>query len=254
MKRNSADYNRMNITVAHLHKSFLVHQKQKELFADFSFSITFKHVLALLGPSGSGKTTLLRILAGLEIPERGSVMIDGEALAFDPQSLYRHRQKLGVVFQQQNLFPHLTALENVMLPLTVVHRQEHAVAKKKAEEILEQLKLSEHQHKKPGQLSGGQGQRVAIARALVTRPQFLLFDEPTSSLDPEMKSEVLELIVKLRVFQIPVLLVTHEIEFAKKCADQMMFLVAGKAIEQGEVGNIFSHPKEEELKRFLGLV
>lgn len=244
----------MNITVAHLHKSFLVHQQPKELFTDLSFSMTFNRVLALLGPSGSGKTTLLRILAGLEVPERGSVMIDGEALSFDPRSLHHYRQKLGVVFQQQNLFPHYTALENVMLPLTVVHRKKHAVAKKEAEEILEQLKLSEHQHKKPNQLSGGQGQRVAIARALVTRPQFLLFDEPTSSLDPEMKSDVFDLIAELNIFKTPLLLVTHEIDFAKKCADQIMFLAEGKIVEQAEKEIFFSHPKTEQAKRFLGLI
>jgi polar amino acid transport system ATP-binding protein len=243
----------LNITIAHLHKSFLVHHRLKNLFDDLSFSITFQHVLALLGPSGGGKTTLLRILAGLEIPESGSLTVDGKNVRFDTKSLYHYRQKLGVVFQQQNLFPHLTALENVMLPLTVVQRLEHAVAKKKAEEILDQLQLSAHQHQKPHQLSGGQGQRVAIARALITRPQFLLFDEPTSSLDPEMKSEVLELIAQLRSFQIPLVLVTHEMEFAKKCADQVIYLANGKMIDQGATKHFFSHPKTEELKRFLEL-
>ncbi|MFZ4116727.1 MAG: amino acid ABC transporter ATP-binding protein [Chthoniobacterales bacterium] len=243
----------MNITVAHLTKSFLVDDHSKELFPDLSFSITFKHVLALLGPSGSGKTTLLRILAGLEIPEGGSVVVNGETVVFDASSLHRYRKKLGVVFQQQNLFPHLTALENVMLPLTAVHREAPTVAKRKAEEMLSQLQLSEHQHKKPHQLSGGQGQRVAIARALVTHPQFLLFDEPTSSLDPEMKSEVLDLIAQLRFFQIPMLLVTHEIEFAKKCADQMIFLAEGKIIHQGETEHFFTHPKTEKIKRFLSM-
>ncbi len=243
----------MNITIAHLSKNFLVHQQPKALFSDLCFSITFQHVLALFGPSGSGKTTLLRILAGLEIPESGSVVVDGETVAFDTSSLHHYRKKLGVVFQQQNLFPHLTALENVMLPLTAVHAVAHAVAKKRAEEMLGQLQLLEHQHKKPHQLSGGQGQRVAIARALITHPQFLLFDEPTSSLDPEMKSEVLDLMAQLRVFQIPILLVTHEIEFAKKCADQMMFLADGKIVHQGATEHFFTHPKTKGLTRFLGI-
>ena len=241
----------MNITVTHLHKGFLVHQKLKKLFTGLSFSTSFKHVLALLGPSGSGKTTLLRILAGLEIPESGSLMIDQENVAFDSRSLYHYRKKLGVVFQQHNLFPHLTALENVMLPLRVVQGLEEAVAKKQAEEMLEQLQLSAYQHQKPNQLSGGQGQRVAIARALVTRPQLLLFDEPTSSLDPKMKSEVWELIAQLRTSNIPMILVTHEIAFAKKCADQVLFLAEGKMIDQGPTEYFFSHPKTEELKKFL---
>ncbi len=241
----------MNITVTHLKKSFVIDKKIKILFSDLSFSVTFDHVLALLGPSGGGKTTLLRILAGLEIPKHGSVMVDGESISFDPQSLYYYRQKIGVVFQQQNLFPHLTALENIMLPMTVVQRMKHSIAKKKAEEMLEQLQLLAHQHQKPHQLSGGQGQRVAIARALITRPQFLLFDEPTSSLDPEMKSEVLELIAQLRTFRIPMVLVTHEIDFARKCADQVLFLAEGKIVDQGSTKHFFTQPKTEELKRFL---
>lgn len=241
----------MNITVTHLQKSFLSSQKEKEIFTDFSFSITFNHVLALLGQSGSGKTTLLRVLAGLEIPERGAVIINGEVLDFSASALHEYRKKIGVVFQQQNLFPHYTALENVMLPLTAVHHQTKAVAKKAAQEILEQLQLSAHQHKKPHQLSGGQGQRVAIARALVTRPEFLLFDEPTSSLDPEMKAEVLRLIEELKKFQIPIFLVTHEIAFARQCADQMMFLAEGKIVEQGTTENFFSYPKSERVKQFL---
>ena len=229
----------MNITITHLQKSFLVKKQLKKLFTDLSFSITFEHVLALLGPSGSGKTTLLRILAGLEIPESGSLFVNQRHISFDPRSLHAYRQKLGVVFQQQNLFPHLTALENVMLPLRVVQGLKYPVAKKQAEEILEQLHLLAHQHQKPHQLSGGQAQRVAIARALATRPEFLLFDEPTSSLDPAMKAEVLELIATLRTSRIPMILITHEIDFAKKCADQVIFLADGKIINQGASEQFF---------------
>jgi len=229
----------VNITLAHLNKSFLVKKQTKKLFTDLSFSITFEHVLALLGPSGSGKTTLLRILAGLEVPESGSLCVNQREISFDPRSLHTYRQKLGIVFQQQNLFPHLTALENVMLPLRVVQGVKDPVAKKQAEEILEQLHLLAHQHQKPHQLSGGQAQRVAIARALATRPEFLLFDEPTSSLDPAMKSEVFELIATLRTSRIPMILITHELDFAKKCADQVIFLADGKIINQGASEQFF---------------
>ncbi len=240
----------MNITIEHLCKSFLLQHQHKKLFDDFSVSITFDHVLALLGPSGSGKTTLLRLLAGLEIPEQGSILINGEAIPSDEASLERYRRKLGVVFQQQSLFPHLSALENVILPLKLVHHVPSLLAKKRAQEILEQLHLKEHQYKKPHQLSGGQAQRVAIARALVTSPTWLLLDEPTSSLDPGMKSEVLELILELRSRSIPILLVTHEIEFAKKCADQMIFLVEGSITYQGAMENFFKSTTGEHEEHF----
>ncbi len=241
----------MNITVSHLSKSFLVQGEKKSLFEELSFSIDLDHVLALLGPSGSGKTTLLRILAGLEAPEQGSISIDGAPVVFEEEALRRYRQTLGVVFQHQNLFPHYTALENIMLPLTLVQAMPLEVAKKQGLELMERLRISQHAPKKPHQLSGGECQRVAIARALVTRPKFLLFDEPTSSLDVEMKVEVLDLIAELREFKTPLFLVTHEIGFAKKCADQILFMADGKILEQSAASSFFLHPKTERAQRFL---
>lgn len=244
----------MNITVSELSKYFVVQGKRKALFENLSFSIDVDSVVALLGPSGSGKTTLLRIIAGLEIPEKGSIFIDDKKLVFEERFLENYRKNLGIVFQQQNLFPHYTVIENVMLPLRLVQGKTLEVSRKEAEEVMERLKLTQHYQKKPHQLSGGESQRVAIARSLVTRPQFLLFDEPTSSLDVEMKVEVLDLIAELKELQIPLLLITHEIGFAKKCADQILFMAQGKIIEQGGVESFFLHPKTEPVKQFLKTV
>jgi polar amino acid transport system ATP-binding protein len=162
-----------------------------------------------------------------------------------------YRRSLGVVFQAYNLFPHMTALQNVELPLTVVHRMEAPAAKERAREVMERLGLADHAGKMPAQLSGGQRQRVAIARALAAKPRFLLFDEPTSALDPEMTAEVLELIAELRDIGTPMLLVTHEMGFARKIADQVAFLAEGRVLEQGVAGEFFANPRTEHAQRFL---
>lgn len=221
---------------------------------DLTLEVTFPHVLALLGPSGGGKSTLLRVIAGLERPEAGSVSIDGALVPLGPMEeavLRDYRRSLGVVFQAYNLFPHMTALQNVELPLTVVHRMEAPAAKERAREVMERLGLADHAGKMPAQLSGGQRQRVAIARALAAKPRFLLFDEPTSALDPEMTAEVLELIAKLRDIGTPMLLVTHEMGFARKIADQVAFLAEGRVLEQGVAGEFFANPRTEHAQRFL---
>jgi polar amino acid transport system ATP-binding protein len=245
----------MKISVSHLKKNFTLEHQQTELFQDLSFSVEFDHVLALIGPSGSGKTTLLRLLAGLERPDEGIITINEERLQFhSPKWLKQYQKKLGFVFQQQNLFPHYTALENVMLPLTLVHHEKSATAQEKAIAIMERLKIFQHAAKKPHQLSGGEAQRVAIARALVTEPQFLLLDEPTASLDPEMKVEILDLIAALKTMARPIIVVTHEMGFARTCAERLLFLEQGVILEQGETTPFFDHPQHPRVKKFLSHV
>ncbi len=245
----------MKISVSHLKKSFFLGRHRAELFQALSFSIEFDHVLAIIGPSGSGKTTLLRLLAGLEQPEEGQILINEEPLQFYSEKWLQHyQQNLGFVFQQQNLFPHYTALENVTLPLKLVHHEKPALAEKKAIAMMQRLKIFQHAAKKPNQLSGGEAQRVAIARALVTNPRFLLLDEPTASLDPEMKVEILDLILELKTMESPILLVTHEMNFARICAEQILFLEQGSILEQGGAASFFDHPQHPRVKKFLSKI
>jgi len=213
--------------------------------------VEFPHVLGLLGPSGSGKSTLLRIIAGLEVPDSGSISLDGEIIPAEERTLRDYRRSLGVVFQAYNLFPHMTALQNVMLPLTAVHGLEENPARLRALEIMERLGLADHAGSRPAALSGGQRQRVAIARALAAKPRFLLFDEPTSALDPEMTAEVLQLIAELRETGTPMLLVTHEMGFARKVADQVAFLADGKVLEHSSAAKFFSNPETRQAAQFL---
>jgi polar amino acid transport system ATP-binding protein len=210
--------------------------------------------IVLIGPSGSGKSTLLRILAGLEMPDEGSVEIDGEPLVYSEESLIRHRRGIGTVFQSFNLFPHLTALENVTLPLVQAHGYGKLQAKEYAMELLSRFQLEAHAGKRPFELSGGQQQRVAIVRACAVKPRFLLFDEPTSALDPEMTAEVLDIIAELRAEGRELILVTHEMGFAKRVADHCLFLAAGRILESGPVQQLFSDPRTAELRGFLDRV
>jgi polar amino acid transport system ATP-binding protein len=235
-------------------KSFLSQGRPQKALVDVSFATDFHHVLVLLGPSGGGKSTLLRILAGLAAPDSGEVRIDGALLPKAESELRAYRSRLGVVFQSFNLFPHMTALANVMLPLVRVHGVVEAEAKERALQIMDRLGLSDHVGKHPLQLSGGQSQRVAIARALAPKPRLLLFDEPTSALDPEMTAEVLMLIAELRESHTPMILVTHEIGFARKIADRIAFLAEGRVLEEGSVIDFFSSPSTKEAKRFLAKV
>lgn len=244
----------MKLEIQQITKSFGVGAERRKVLDRMNFTVEFPHVLALLGPSGGGKSTLLRVVAGLEQPDEGVVFIDGIMIPQQETELRDYRRSLGVVFQAFNLFPHMTALQNVMLPLTAVHGQEIMAARSRALEVMDRLGLADHAEKKPGQLSGGQRQRVAIARALAAKPRFLLFDEPTSSLDPEMTAEVLELIAELKQSDAPMLLVTHEMGFARKIADQVAFLSDGKVLESGSADDFFHAPQTSEARRFLAKV
>lgn len=219
-----------------------------------SLSLPEIGTVALLGPSGGGKTTLLRILAGLEVPDSGEISLDNETLRFDEGYLLRHRRSIGTVFQSFNLFPHLSALRNISLPLEKVHGYPPGEAADYALELLARFRLAGHEFKTPAQLSGGQKQRVAIARAVAVKPRLLLFDEPTSALDPEMTVEVLDLIAELRREGRPLLLVTHEIGFARKVADQVVFLHQGRVLEWGAAASLFERPGTPELRGFLDKV
>ena len=227
---------------------------RRTVLDNLSLDVEFPHVLALLGPSGGGKSTLLRVIAGLERPDSGTVLINGERVPDREPALRDYRRTLGVVFQAFNLFPHMTVLRNVMLPLVEVHGIDRSTAHDRSMEVMERLGIADQAAKLPAQLSGGQRQRVAIARALAAKPRFLLFDEPTSALDPEMTAEVLSLIADLRESNTPMLLVTHEMGFARKIADRVAFLSEGRVLEEGPAAEFFADPSSDEAQRFLAKV
>jgi polar amino acid transport system ATP-binding protein len=210
--------------------------------------------LVLIGPSGGGKSTLLRIIAGLEYPDAGAVEINGERIVFEEEALLRHRRTIGTVFQAFNLFPHLTALENITLPLEKVHGHPPAQAAEIARQLLARFRLEKHAAKLPATLSGGQRQRVAIARAVSIKPRLLLFDEPTSALDPEMTAEVLDMIRELREEGRDFILVAHEMGFARQVADQAALLAEGRIVEAGPVRQLLDHPATPQSADFLAKV
>ena len=219
-----------------------------------SFQLSKARTIVLIGPSGGGKSTLLRVLAGLEMPDQGGVEIDGEPLPLGEEQLIHYRRGIGTVFQAFNLFPHLTALENVTLPLVQAHRYGKAAAREYAMALLRRFQLEAHAGKRPFELSGGQQQRVAIVRAVAVKPRFLLFDEPTSALDPEMTAEVLDIIAELEVEGRELILVTHNIGFARRVAEHCLFLSGGKILESGPAQQFFDAPQTAELHSFLGRV
>ena len=212
------------------------------------------HTLALIGPSGGGKSTLLRIIAGLEHPDSGTVEINGERVIFEEAPLREHRRTIGTVFQAFNLFPHLTSLQNITLPLEKVHGHPPPEAEEIARRLLIRFRLENHAGKRPAELSGGQRQRVAIARAISIKPRLLLFDEPTSALDPEMTAEVLDMIKELREEGRDFILVTHEMGFARQVADQAAFLAEGRILEAGPVAPLFDAPTAPQTRDFLSKV
>ena len=207
--------------------------------------------LVLIGPSGGGKSTLLRILAGLDLPVAGEVRFEGRPLPRDEESLRAYRSTVGTVFQAYNLFPHLSALENLLLPLVHVHRLTRPEAIERVREPLSRFGLADHAHKRPSELSGGQKQRIAILRALVVRPRMLFLDEPTSALDPEMRGEVLSMIGELKSAGTRFVLVTHEMAFARRVADEVAFIAAGEVAAHGPAATIFSDDAPPVVRRFL---
>lgn len=237
----------MNLNIENLSKKFGSQQVLNEL----NLRIKDKHSLVIIGPSGGGKSTLLKVVAGLVSPENGKIEINGEKINFDEKYLNEYRKTIGVVFQAYNLFPHLSALENIILPLEKVHNLGKKEAYKRAENLLEQFKLTEHKNKKPSQLSGGQQQRVAIIRTLALDSKFLLLDEPTSALDPYLVSEVLDTIMDLRREGRDLILVTHQMSFAKAVGDYLIYVDKGKILEEGHPEEVLNNPKTEELKNFL---
>jgi polar amino acid transport system ATP-binding protein len=207
--------------------------------------------LVLLGPSGSGKSTLLRVLGSLLVPDSGEVRVDRKVLSWSEEAALAQRRTNGFVFQSFNLFPHLTALENVALPLRIVHQMSPDDARRRALETLEEFGLSQHVDKRPAELSGGQQQRVALARAIASKPKLLLLDEPTSALDPMMTQDVLDLIRGLAEGGQRIVLSTHEISFARKVADWVLFLEHGKIVESAPARDFFASPQHATAKEFL---
>jgi polar amino acid transport system ATP-binding protein len=240
----------LKLEIQSLSKSF----GDQAVLREIRISLEKVHTLALIGPSGGGKSTLLRVVAGLERPDCGKVILDGEEIIFRERELHEHRKTVGTVFQSFNLFPHLSALSNITLPLEKVHGHSRVEARRIAEEILVRFQLIEHASKQPAQLSGGQRQRIAIARAISIRPKLLLFDEPTSALDPEMTAEVLEVIEELREEGRDFLLVTHQMGFAKRVADQVALLSDGKIVEYGPPTQILDDPQSESGRQFLSKI
>ena len=211
-------------------------------------------VVVIIGPSGSGKSTFLRSLNLLEVPTGGHIYFEGVDITDAKVDIDKHRQKMGMVFQHFNLFPHKTILENITLAPIKLLKKDKAEAEKEARELLKRVGLEEKADSYPSQLSGGQKQRIAIVRSLAMNPDVMLFDEPTSALDPEMVGEVLELMKQLAQEGMTMVVVTHEMGFAREVADRVMFVDEGRVKEQGTPEEFFANPKDERLKEFLSKV
>ena len=227
---------------------------ERQALRDVTLSVTDFQSLAIIGPSGGGKTTLLRLIAGLTTPETGSLSINGQPIDFSETALLAHRRSIGTVFQAYNLFPHLTARENVMLPLVKVHGLATQEALEIVETLFERFHLSAHADQRPAELSGGQQQRVAIVRAIAIKPRFLIFDEPTSALDPEMTAEVLDFIAELRNEGRDLIIVTHNMGFAREVSDRCVFIAEGRVLEEGSSTDVFGNPQHPLLANFLARV
>lgn len=211
-------------------------------------------VIVIFGPSGSGKSTFIRTLNRLEEHQQGEIIIDDIELSHDVRNIEAIRMETGMVFQQFNLFPHLTVMQNITLAPIQVRKWKKEKAEEIAKQLLERVGIPEQANKFPGQLSGGQQQRVAIARALAMQPKIMLFDEPTSALDPEMIKEVLDVMVELAKSGMTMLVVTHEMGFARAVADRMFFFDQGNIVESGTPNDVFHNPKEDRTKLFLSQI
>jgi len=213
-----------------------------------------REVIVIFGPSGSGKSTFIRTINRLEEHQRGKIIVDGIELSHDVRNIEQIRMDAGMVFQQFNLFPHLTVLQNITLAPIQVRKWTKQKAEETAMQLLERVGIPEQANKYPGQLSGGQQQRVAIARSLAMQPKIMLFDEPTSALDPEMIKEVLDVMIELAKSGMTMLVVTHEMGFARAVADRMFFFDQGQIVESGPPEEIFKNPKEDRTKLFLSQI
>ena len=242
------------ISIKNLHKKF----DELEVLKGIDLEVEKGKVIFLIGPSGSGKTTFLRCLNVLETPTAGTISIEDQSLDFSQpvpkRKIPSFRSLTGMVFQSYNLFPHMTALENVMEGPITVKRETKETVRKKAESLLAKVGLGDKLDYYPFQLSGGQQQRVGIARALAMEPKVMLFDEPTSALDPELVGEVLKVMKDLAGEGMTMIVVTHEMRFAKEVADEVLFMDGGVIVERSKPEDIFTNPKEERTKRFLSLI
>ncbi len=221
---------------------------------DVNLSVDRGEVVVVIGPSGSGKSTLCRAINRLETIDSGKIMFDGQALPEEGRQLARLRSEVGMVFQSFNLFAHLSILENVTLGPIKVRRESKAVAKERAMKLLDRVGIGNQAEKYPGQLSGGQQQRAAIARALAMQPKAMLFDEPTSALDPEMVGEVLDVMTSLAVEGMTMIVVTHEMGFARHAAKRVVFMADGELVEQAPPAEFFDNPRSERARDFLSKV
>ncbi len=230
------------------------HFGELHVLQDINLTVHRGEVVVVIGPSGSGKSTLCRAINRLEPIDDGTITLDGQPLPAEGKALARLRADVGMVFQSFNLFAHKTILENVTLGPIKVKRVRSGEAKKQAMDLLERVGVANQADKLPAQLSGGQQQRVAIARALAMRPKVILFDEPTSALDPEMVQEVLDVMVGLAKEGMTMVVVTHEMGFARKAADRVVFMSDGQIVEEAEPDTFFDHPQSNRAKDFLGKI
>jgi ABC-type polar amino acid transport system ATPase subunit len=225
-----------------------------EALRDFSIQVRRREVLVVIGPSGSGKSTFLRCLNGLEEIDRGSIVIDGIPLDEDKKNRLEIRKEVGMVFQSFNLFPHLTVLDNVNLAQILVRKKSKKAATEASMELLRKVGIPEKARTFPNHLSGGQQQRVAIARALAMKPKVMLFDEATSALDPEMIGEVLDVMKTLAREGMTMVVVTHEMGFAREVSDRVVFMEEGRIIEEGKADQVFTVPREERTRDFVSQI